>query len=372
MKIFLVCNSLGGGGAERVGVNLANGFAGKGHTVYFFTDLFQKVTYSIDERVHIVGFNDKKEGKIKKWYHAILNIRKISKEQKPDAVIGIMHLCSIIAKIATMGLGTPVVLTIHHALERIKTLKTSRLNLFCDRELSKIYSHVTVLTEADAKVLKNGNNVSVMPNPLSFSPIIIDKNGNFISKKGEIINKEKIVFAAGRLYDWQFKGWDILIKAAGAIKTLLAEKGWKIQIAGDGSPSVVKHLTDMCCEYGVSDVIEFLGYRTDVKDLMQRASIFCLSSRSEGLPMVLIEAMSQGCAPVACENLGRTREIITNETEGLLFKTADADDLARQLARMISNDEMRKSIQFAAFKRSKYYLPDNVLSMWETLLTSLK
>ena len=80
MKIFLVCNSLGGGGAERVGVNLANGFVGEGHTVYFLTDLFQKVTYSIDERVHIVGFNDRKEGKIKKWYHAILNIRKISKE----------------------------------------------------------------------------------------------------------------------------------------------------------------------------------------------------------------------------------------------------------------------------------------------------
>ncbi len=371
MKIFLVCNSLGGGGAERVGVNLANGFVGEGHTVYFFTDLFQKVTYSIDERVHIVGFNDRKEGKIKKWYHAILNIRKISKEQKPDAVIGIMHLCSIIAKIATMGLGTPVVLTIHHALERIKTLKTSHLNLFCDRELSKIYSHVTVLTEADAKVLKNRNNVSIMPNPLSFSPIIIDKNGNFISKKGEIINKEKIVFAAGRLYDWQFKGWDILIKAAAAIKTLLAEKGWKIQIAGDGSPSVVKHLTDMCCEYGVSDVIEFLGYRTDVKDLMQRASIFCLSSRSEGLPMVLIEAMSQGCAPVACENLGRTKEIITNESEGLLFQTADAEDLADKLSKMIVDNDYRQSVQRNAIERSKYYSLDHIIGMWEEMLKKL-
>lgn len=210
-----------------------------------------------------------------------------------------------------------------------------------------------------------------MPNPLSFSPIIIDKNGNFISKKGEIINKEKIVFAAGRLYDWQFKGWDILIKAAAAIKTLLAEKGWKIQIAGDGSPSVVKHLTDMCCEYGVSDVIEFLGYRTDVKDLMQRASIFCLSSRSEGLPMVLIEAMSQGCAPVACENLGRTKEIITNELEGLLFQIADAEDLADKLSKMIVDNDYRQSVQRNAIERSKYYSLDHIIGMWEEMLKKL-
>ena len=49
MKIFIVCNSLGAGGAERVGVNLANGFVNHGHEVYIITDLFQEAAYPVDE-----------------------------------------------------------------------------------------------------------------------------------------------------------------------------------------------------------------------------------------------------------------------------------------------------------------------------------
>ena len=54
MKIFLVCNSLGGGGAERVHVNLANGFAQRGHEVYLVTDIYRKVAYPVEEKVHVL------------------------------------------------------------------------------------------------------------------------------------------------------------------------------------------------------------------------------------------------------------------------------------------------------------------------------
>ena len=87
--------------------------------------------------------------------------------------------------------------------------------------------------------------------------------------------------------------------------------------------------------------------------------------------MVLIEAMSQGCAPVACENLGRTKEIITKESEGLLFKTADVDDLAKQLSLVITNNEKRKEIQLSTIKRSIFYSIDNIIDMWELLLKKI-
>ena len=54
MKIFIVCNSLGAGGAERVGVNLANGFVNHGHEVYIITDLFQEAAYPVDEKVTVL------------------------------------------------------------------------------------------------------------------------------------------------------------------------------------------------------------------------------------------------------------------------------------------------------------------------------
>lgn len=374
MKIFLVCNSLGGGGAERVHVNLANGFAKRGHEVYLIADVNQPASYPVDEQVHVLPLCPQSSKKNVKWGKAVLWLRKYVKQYKPDVVIGNMHLCSLISRIASVGLHTPVVMTIHHALAS-NHIDFSKAEQFLDRHSPSIYAATVVLTEADKKVMNNNyhkkNNIVVIPNPLTFTPVHETDNGEMINDKGTVIEKEKIIFAAGRLNDWKCKGWDLLIKAAGNLKKQLVDKGWKIQIAGTGSEEDLKFLKQLSRENGVEDTVEFLGYRTDMKELYQNASIYCLSSRSEGLPMVLIEAMSQGCAPVACENLGRTREIITNDDEGLLFKTADINDLAKRLSSMISTPSKRNQIQSAVIKRSDYYQIDNIVKMWETLFNTV-
>ena len=367
---------MGGGGAERVHVNLANGFAQHGHDVYLIADVNQPASYPVDERVHILPLCPQNDNKLVKWGKAISMLRKNIKQYRPDVVIGNMHLCSIVSRIAATGTRTPVVMTIHHALESKEYDGFSKSEKFLDKSSPSIYDATTVLTEADAEVMKSTyhqhKRVFVMPNPLTFSPVRVMEGGVFMNEQNERIHKEKIVFAAGRLNDWKYKGWDLLIQASGRIKPLLINKGWKIMIAGDGPENSKAFLADLCKQNSVEDVVDFLGYRTDMKELYQKASIYCLSSRSEGLPMVLIEAMSQGCAPVACENLGRTKEIITCEKEGLLFKTADVDNLARQLFIMITDSEKRKEIQHAAAKRSEAFLLDRIIEKWELLLNEIK
>ena len=366
---------MGGGGAERVHVNLANGFVLREHDVYLIADVNQSASYPVDEKVHILPLCPKSDNRLSKWGKAVSMLRKYIKEYKPDVVIGNMHLCSIISRISVIGTKTPVVMTIHHALESKEYDGFSKTEKFLDKYSPSIYAATTVLTEADAEVMKNKyhqqKRIFVMPNPLTFTPIRVMEEGLLMNNQNEQIHKEKIVFAAGRLNDWKYKGWDLLIKAAGNIKQLLINDGWKIMIAGDGPESSKAFLSDLCDQNGVEDLVKFLGYRTDIKELMQKASIFCLSSRSEGMPMVLIEAMSQGCAPVACENLSRTKEIITCEKEGLLFQTADVDDLARQLFIMIMDSEKRKGIQLAAVKRSEAFLMNHIVDKWESMLNEI-
>ena len=376
MRLFLVCNSLGGGGAERVHVNLANGFAQRGHDIYLIADVNQPASYPVDVKVHILPLCPKTNNKLVKWGKAISILRRNIKQYRPDVVIGNMHLCSIVSRIAAIRTKTPVVMTTHHALESKEYDGFSRSEKFLDKYSPSIYAATTVLTDADAEVMKNKyhqqKKIFVMPNPLTFTPVRVIDGGVLMNDQDEQIHKERIVFAAGRLNDWNCKGWDLLIRATGSIKRLLINEGWKIMIAGDGPESSKSFLADLCKQNGVEDLVDFLGYRTDMKELYQRASIYCLSSRSEGLPMVLIEAMSQGCAPVACENLGRTKEIITCEKEGLLFKTADVEDLARQLSVMISDNEKRKEIQLAAIKRSVAFLMNHIVDKWESMLNEIK
>ena len=88
--------------------------------------------------------------------------------------------------------------------------------------------------------------------------------------------------------------------------------------------------------------------------------------------MVLIEAMSQGCAPIACDYMGRQKEIITNESEGLLCEPDNPKALADAIDRMIADKEYRLSVQKNAIERSKYYTLDKTMDRWEKILKNIK
>ena len=356
LKIFVVCNSLGAGGAERVGVNLANGFANRGHEVYIITDIFQKATYPVDKNVKVLPMIAGKDGKIKKYIHTIRNIRKYAKEYHPNVVIGMMHLASFLPLVALKGMGIPVILTIHHALTS-KGYKISLRTKMIDRLSPILYRHTTVLTQIDYDILKKfTKRLSVMPNPLTFRPC----------EKIGAEQKEKVLLAAGRVDDWHYKGFDVLMKAWNMVACKHPE--WKLMLAGQGSGETFKFLKSFLTENVARKNTLFLGYSKDMLSLYGKASIYVLSSRSEGLPMVLIEAMSQGCAPVATANMGRTAEIITSEKEGIICRAEDAEDLARSIDKMISDEAYRHEVQVNAIERSKFYSQEHIVRMWEEVI----
>lgn len=356
MRIFIVCNNLGGGGAERVAVNLANGLSRHGHEVWIITDIYQKASYPVDGKVVVLPLCNDTTSKLK-WLGSIARIRRFARQNHPDVVIGFMHFCSIVARLAVIGLRIPVVMTIHHALES-KVYHFNRLTLWLDKHTPRFYAATTVLNQADKDYLGDGHkSVYVMPNPLTFS-ILKEK-----------VQKKKIILSAGRINNWVCKGFDLLIEAWGKIANQYPD--WTLEIAGTGPQKDVEYLKSLAEANHVYERVQFLGYRTDMINLYREASIFALSSRSEGLPMVLIEAMSQGCAPVACENLGRTREIVQDDSQGLLFQTGDAGDLAKKLSKMLSNDSYRQQVQKAAIERSKFYELDNIVKKWESLLSQI-
>lgn len=357
MKLFVVCNSLGAGGAERVGVNLANGFANHGHEVYIITDTFQDIAYPIDKKVKVLPMTTQKVGKLKKYRQAVSNIRKYAKEYHPDAVIGMMHLASFLPLVALIGMHIPVVLTIHHALTSVG-YKISQKTKIVDRVSPIFYAHTTVLTRIDLNILKKyTHKLSVMPNPLTFVPVPNETP------------KQKIVLAAGRVDEWHYKGFDVLMQAWNKVASNHVD--WKLVLAGKGSNRTIDFLKTFLTNSVAKENTEFLGYCKDMLGLYSNASIYALSSRSEGLPMVLIEAMSQGCAPVATANMGRTAEIITSDKEGLICRAEDVDDLADKLETLLNDEALRHDIQNHAIEKSKFYSQENIVNMWEELLRKI-
>ncbi|ALO47936.1 glycosyltransferase family 4 protein [Hoylesella enoeca] len=355
MKIFILCTRLCYGGAERVGIMLANGFAEKGHDVTLIANLFDEITYPINSRVRILNLVASNQNKVRKWGSSIRLVRKYMKRYQPDVSIGILNTCSLIAKIAAIGLNIPVVMTEHDAFERPASAPFTFWKWFVKFQLNKIYRYVTVLTEADKKNIgKRLKGVYVMPNPLSLTPTI------------SIPPKEKIILAAGRLEDWYVKGFDTLISAWAQIAP--KHRDWSLQIAGIGSEEEKAFLQNMAYNNHIEEQFQLLGFRRNLESLYQKASLFVLSSRYEGFGLVLIEAMSQGCACVACDYNGRQREIITQDIEGLVCTPDNINDLADAIRRLIENEQLRKMIQKQSIERSKYYQIGAVIARWESLL----
>ena len=438
MRIAIVTVALSHGGAERVGVMLANGLSQRGHQVSLLTDFNEPVVYQVDDGVEVVDFAGKKANRLLKWCKAIKNIRSFLKEERPDAIIGIMQLCSFVSKVASIGMNIPVIMTEHNSFERPASAPLTKMGYFSKFYLNKIYPVVTVLTQADKDVIGNRlMNVVVMPNPLSLEPA------------PNVLLKENIILAAGRLDSWHVKGFDVLIKAfsklvqglrfkvQGALQPsseeLIANSGgWKLQIAGTGSEKSLNYLKGLCKENGVEDYVEFLGFQKDIEKFYQKASVFVLSSRYEGFGLVLIEAMSQGCACIACDYKGRQREILRSLTPdpspkgegelchtegselqvqssrfkvqgsklptegcgdaeletrnselgsrnfhielcetGILCEPDDVDALAEAMRKMMTDDDYRESVRMKAVERSKYYSVDYIAERWEKLIRGI-
>jgi glycosyltransferase involved in cell wall biosynthesis len=114
----------------------------------------------------------------------------------------------------------------------------------------------------------------------------------------------------------------------------------------------------------VKDSVDFLGFRKDIKEIMSRSSIFALPSRDEGFPCVLLEAMSQGCAPVAFEIRGNIKEIITDGYDGFLIPDGNLKMFAEKLDELIDKEDLRKKFRENARISLKRFEPEKIVDQW--------
>ena len=359
-------HNLTGGGAERVAALWANGFVEHGYEVAIMLDCSSKtpVTYRIPNTVKLYNMYNWLTAKIHRHLgidscrKAIL--RNAISEFKPNVIIGVLgDNAQLAATVVKDWANKPIIVqTEHNSYERPSCSPMSKSLQHRKFVINKQFPCVTVLTQADKVFIgDNMDNVVVMPNPLAYTPV------------QSIPKKEKVILAAGRLNAWHCKGFDLLIKAWGRIAQ--KHQDWILQIAGDGNTTSLEFLQSIANEFHVGEQVEFIGYQSDMLPIYRRSSIFVLSSRYEGFGMVLIEAMSQGCAPVACDYKGRQSEIITNVKEGLICPVDDVGALSNALNKMITDDNYRRNTQHFAIERSKNYSLDKIMDKWKEVFNIL-
>ncbi|BCJ46243.1 hypothetical protein GCM10010168_51920 [Actinoplanes ianthinogenes] len=177
--------------------------------------------------------------------------------------------------------------------------------------------------------------------------------------------RTRVLVAAGRLT--RQKGFDMLVEAFEQVHERHPE--WQLHIFGEGRKR--RKLTEMIQERGLGEVLHLRGITRNLDAELAKSSIFVLSSRKEGLPMVLLEAMCTGLPVVAFDCPTGPADVVEDGANGLLIPAEDVSGLAAGMIRLIENPDERETLGAAARATAAHYESPVILARWEDLFADL-
>ena len=169
---------------------------------------------------------------------------------------------------------------------------------------------------------------------------------------------EPLIVAAGRLGGE--KQFPQLVSAFGMVADRLPS--WRLRIFGEGPART--EIMRTVRRLGLWDRVELPGPTTDLASEWARASISAMTSRSEGFPLVMQEAMAAGVPVVSYDSPTGPRAIIDHEVDGLLVELGSEPDLAEALLRVATDHQLRHRLGAAALRKAATYDATTIAARW--------
>jgi glycosyltransferase involved in cell wall biosynthesis len=379
--VILIGSAWGMGGTIRAAHNLAGYLAATGREVQMLSAYQRRDTPFMGEfpaGVDVVALDDQREGVRPRWREALVRaLRRPSVLMEPTdiryqdySLLTDIQLVRHLRRGAGVLIGTRPSLNIliaRLAMPGWITVGEEQMNLHVHsaplrKEMRRRYGRLdalAVLTERDRDDYREwldgrAPRLERIPNTVRE---LDDRRADLGAK---------VVLAAGRLTSQ--KGYDMLVPAWETVAA--ARPDWHLRICGRGQHR--EKLEGMVRERGLEEQVTLAPAAEDLGAEMERASIYALSSRFEGFPLVLLEAMGKGMAPVAFDCPTGPADIIDDHRNGLLVPFKDVEALGAALLEMIEDEELRRRCGAAAVETARGYTMEAVGPMWDRLLADLR
>lgn len=216
----------------------------------------------------------------------------------------------------------------------------------------KYYDRLVVLTEEDRKDWGNKGNIVVIPNALTFYP-----------EQCADLSVHRIL-AVGRLLAQ--KGFDRLLAIWAKIESAFPD--WKLTIIGSGK---LQNVLEQQIGLLKLKRVEILPPRAEIIQEYLSSSVYVLTSRHEGFPMVLHEAMACGLPVVAYACKCGPRDIIQDRQDGFLIEEGDENGFVRRLSELMADFSLRQKMGGEARRNITRFALPSVMKKWENLFTTL-
>jgi glycosyltransferase involved in cell wall biosynthesis len=250
----------------------------------------------------------------------------------------------------------------------LRTVGVEQMNLHkhnggLRRKMRKLYPQLdafVVLTERDRDhyaelgiTQENAPPVHVIPNTVRLLP----------GAKADL--GAKTVYAAGR-FRYQ-KGFELLIPAWA--ETAKAHPDWTLRLRGRGH--LETRYRSLIEQHGLDGTVTIEGPAEDIGSDMAEAAVFVLSSRFEGFPLILLEAMSKGMGVVSFDCPTGPADIVDDHRNGLLVPHEDVEGLARAIREIVEDEELRRRMAAEAVETAQQYTIEAIGPRWVELLEGL-
>jgi glycosyltransferase involved in cell wall biosynthesis len=360
MHLMLVTTSLGAGGAERVASTLVNAWAKRGEHVTLVTlDAATPDFYSLDPEVSRVRLDLSCDSA--NWREFIFNnirrvwkLRSVVRSCAPDVIVSFIDKTNVLVLLATRGLNVPVIVEEHidPRMHPVGGIAQWLRGLVYPRACA-----VVVLTSSVvgwAREIAGSTPVHVIPNPISHQFLC-----------GQVTNDRSsghTVVAMGRMNPQ--KGFDMLLSAFAQCAPKRPD--WRLRIVGEGPER--PRLKTMVEDLRLDDRVSLDPVVKEPEKVLRTSDLFVLSSRYEGFPMVLLEAMACGLPVVSFDCPSGPREMIREGVDGVLVPPNDVDAMARALDRLMGAEDERQRLGRRAVEVINRFGLAPVMDMWNEIL----
>ena len=342
MKICFVISELNErGGTERVATLLANALV-KDYSITILSRHCGHSAYPLSEKIKHVELN----GKNLSFAQSVKTY--LNKFPQDLVVIHTMHKLSLFCLL--VGIKAPRVWTIEH----ISIDYFSKWYQWGRKFLYPKLDRVITLTQRERqRYLKFTSRAITISNPAALE----------ISQY-EYQNQSKIILSIGRISNQ--KGYDMLVQAWQAVEK--KHPDWQLHIYGEGGD--LDKLNTLKQELKIKN-LNFLGTTVDVQTKYDKASFYVMSSRYEGLPMVLIEAMSRGLPIVSFNCPSGPSEIIEDQKTGLLVENGNINALSDAICHLIESPQKRAQMSKTARISAEKYKIQSVVQEYKKYIEEL-
>ena len=362
VRITFVISTFAAGGAERVMSVMANYWAERGEDITLITLTSQSDDwYKLHPRVKRVGLEAVSFSKhigqaLRNNVRRIVLLRRALEKAHPDVIISFIDTTNVLTLMASWGLGIPVIVS-----ERNDPYKCS-MGSVRSRLRSLLYPHAGAVVVQSCAIrdwalrLRGIKTVCVIPNPVG----LISTGSEQTSR---CHGSTHTVVAMGRLV--RQKGFDLLIEAFA--RCAGKHPDWALVILGEGEER--SSLQAFATDLGIADRVNLAGQFQEPATILKGADLFVLSSRYEGYPNALLEAMA--CQlPVVSTNCsgGGPGEIIHDGVNGILVPTEDVTALADAMDRLMADPQERQRLGVQAAKVVERFSTDRIMKLWGDLL----